>query len=119
MRAARSTSAERTATRSAPSVGARRLQPLVHDDLEHRQGQQAFGARCVLHPLVGIGRGHGLARLDVDERARAAVGERVHPREVRRVADGRQPGLQEVGAEGEQVGRPRRWRSREWRRARR
>ena len=86
--------------------------PLVDEHLEDREREKPLRARRVSHPLVGIGRRERLARLDVDDRSRAALAEGVHPREGGRVMDVVDPRLQKVGAEvqdhlrlGEQVGR--------------
>jgi hypothetical protein len=75
----------------------------VHDHLEHGEGERPLRARRIADPLVGVGSRHGQPRLDVHEGARLPAGERVHLREGGRVAHRREPGLEEVGAEGDQI----------------
>ena len=86
-------------------VGFLGVPSLVQDDLEHGEGEDAFRAGRVTQPLVGIGRRHGLARLDVHEGARAAAAEGVHAGEGARICHGVDPRLEEIGAEGEEVAR--------------
>ncbi len=74
---------------------------LVDHHTQDRQGEQPFRARRVADPFVRVRRRQGLTRLDVDERARASVPERVHAGEGPRVVDVREPRLDEVGAEGQ------------------
>ncbi len=79
---------------------------LAHDHLRYRQRQHPFGAGSRRDPLVGIHAGERQARADVHElrhRCGAAGVERVRAREPVLELDRRQPGVEEVGTEGEQI----------------
>ena len=76
-------------------------QSLIDHRLQHGQRDEPLGSRSIADPVVGIRCGHRLPRLDVNERAGPAPGEAVRSREATRVADVRQPRLDEIGAEGQ------------------
>jgi len=55
------------------------VQPLVHDDLEHRERDDAFGARSAAAAThSALAAVMDCARLDGDERAGPTAPERVH-----------------------------------------
>ncbi len=89
-------------------VGRRGREPLGQDDLGHCQGQHELGPRFGRDPLVRAHPGERQARRDRDElghRAVASTLERVRAGEPILVADRREPGLHEIGAEGHDVAR--------------
>ena len=75
-------------------------EPFGDDDVGDAEGQQPLGARVDVDPVVGVGRGHGEPGVDVDQPPAlpVALAQLAVPA---RVLDRRQPGVQEVGAEGE------------------
>ena len=75
-------------------------QPLLDHRFEHGHRHEPFGAGGVANPAVGVRGGQRLPGLDVNERPGPAAGEAVRSREAARVPDVRQPGLEEIGAEG-------------------
>ena len=72
---------------------------LVDHHAQDREREQPFCSGGIADPFVRVRRRQRLTRLDVDERAGAAVAERVHAREGPGVVHVREPGLDEVGAE--------------------
>ena len=85
-----------------------RREPAGDDHLRHREREHPLGARRGRDPLVGAHAGERQPRADVDELRHgrvAAPRERVGPREPQLVADGREPGLHEIGAERHDVAR--------------
>ena len=80
-------------------------EPLAHDDRSEREGEQPLGARRRRHPLVGIQPRERHARPHVHElrHPRLPGGEAVRLAERVLIADGGQPGVEEVGTEGEDV----------------
>ncbi len=83
-------------------------QPLRQDDLRHREGQHELAPRLGRDPLVRTHPSERQARGDRDElghRAVASTLEGVRAGEPVLVADRREPGLHEIGAEGHDVAR--------------
>ena len=84
-----------------------RLHPaLRHDGPHHRRRQRALRARLDADPLVGARRGQRQPRLEVDGAHGSSVARAPGVRVRAGVAHGRQPRLQEVGAERHDEIRP-------------
>ena len=88
---------------NAEQVPRPRGQPLGHDDVSDREGQQGLASRHRSYPLVGAHAGHAHAGLDVDVAPHLAVAIAVALGESARLLDRAQPGLEEVDAEREDV----------------
>jgi hypothetical protein len=81
----------------------RRARVRGRDHVGGRRGRALFGAGANRQPLVRVERGEIPARTGIDELGHVTVGESVGLGEAALVLGGREPGLQEVRAEGEYV----------------
>jgi len=69
--------------------------------VNHSQSQYPFGAGAHGDPFISVGTGERQARTDVGEAPHAAVAVSTHSAKLAGVLDGREPGFEEVGPEGE------------------
>ena len=83
-----------------------RAGPLREDHVGHREREHRLAAGCHRVPLVGVESGEVAARPDVDRLRHLAVLEPVALGVAGLVLDRREPGLQEVGPERDDVAGP-------------
>ena len=78
------------------------LQPLRHQDPYHPQRERAVSTGPDQDLLVRPGRREGLPRADVDEPPHAPIAVPPHPGQSGGVSHGLEPGLQDIGAHGDE-----------------
>ena len=76
---------------------------LAQDDMRDAQRQRAFHSRPAGNPLIGVGAGLRHTRFDLHEFCAAAGTALAHLAVTDRLRDGRVPGSEKIGAEGNHI----------------